>query len=88
LSTAAHHASALTFTAGLAHRRDQTQSGAEYDPDRPLHHIIAGVDANLSMLGNTRSKSNNIVGPALSFPVHTVNNSSRHRVNSCLILSL
>lgn len=57
LSTAAHHASAVTFTAGLG-RRDQTQSGAEYDPERPLHNMIAGVDSKLSMF---QSKSNNMV---------------------------
>ncbi|KAH8989592.1 hypothetical protein EDB86DRAFT_2942000 [Lactarius hatsudake] len=45
LSTAAHHASALTLSAGLAgrgERRDVSLSGAEYDPDRPLQDLIAG----------------------------------------------
>lgn len=51
LSTAAHHASQLTFSAGLgprAHRRDVSLSGAEYDPDRPLHGIIAGISSPFS----------------------------------------
>lgn len=63
LSTAGHHASAITFTAGLAGRRrgDQTQSGVEYDPDRPLHNMIAGVDSKLSMFGNTFTKSKHMV---------------------------
>lgn len=49
MSTAAHHASALTLSAGLgggrAARRDISLSGAEYDPDRPLHAIMAGVNS-------------------------------------------
>jgi len=53
MSTAAHHASALTFTAGLGGgrtaRRDPSLSGAEYDPERPLDRIIAGVNGKLSM---------------------------------------
>lgn len=51
-STAAHHASALTFSAGLAHahRRDPSESGAEYDPDRPLGEIIDGIDSRFSLL--------------------------------------
>lgn len=61
LSTTNHHASALTFTAGLTGRgRDHTQSGVEYDPDRPLHNMIAGVDSRLSMF---QSKSNPIFDP-------------------------
>ncbi|KAF6747965.1 hypothetical protein DFP72DRAFT_972051 [Ephemerocybe angulata] len=47
MSTAAHHASAVTLTAGLGGgrgaRRDVSMSGAEYDPDRPLNQIMAGV---------------------------------------------
>ncbi|KAJ3560987.1 hypothetical protein NP233_g10476 [Leucocoprinus birnbaumii] len=55
LSTLAHHASAVTLSAGLgggraaAARRDTSISGAEYDPDRPLHEIIAGVTSKLSV---------------------------------------
>ncbi|KIY46586.1 hypothetical protein FISHEDRAFT_75505 [Fistulina hepatica ATCC 64428] len=49
ISTAAHHASAVTLSAGLAGRRgngrrDVSLSGAEYDPDRPLHDIIGAID--------------------------------------------
>ncbi|TCD64523.1 hypothetical protein EIP91_003990 [Steccherinum ochraceum] len=46
ISTAAHHASALTLSAGLggrAGRRDVSLSGAEYDPDRPVQNIMAGM---------------------------------------------
>lgn len=53
LSTAAHHASQLTFSAGLgarAQRRDVSLSGAEYDPDRPLNGIIAGISSPFSAL--------------------------------------
>ncbi|KAI9465634.1 hypothetical protein BJY52DRAFT_1245223 [Lactarius psammicola] len=54
LSTAAHHASALTLSAGLAgrgERRDISLSGAEYDPDRPLQDLIAGMGNQFSLLG-------------------------------------
>ena len=46
MSTAAHHASAVTITAGLARsgRREPSFSGAEYDPERPLQDIIAGME--------------------------------------------
>ncbi|KZP31422.1 hypothetical protein FIBSPDRAFT_849381 [Athelia psychrophila] len=63
MSTAAHHASALTLSAGLrgrggGARRDMSLSGAEYDPERPLGAIIAGVDSRYSMFGDqSRSKS-------------------------------
>lgn len=51
-STAAHHASALTFSAGLAHARglDPSESGAEYDPDRPLGDMIDDIDSRFSLL--------------------------------------
>ncbi|TFY70332.1 hypothetical protein EVG20_g2673 [Dentipellis fragilis] len=60
-STAAHHASALTLSAGLGgrgHRRDISLSGAEYDPDRPLQDLVAHVDSRFSLLEgeNTRSR--------------------------------
>jgi len=63
LSTAAHHASAVTLNAGLGPRRgDDTRSGAEFDPERPLQNIMAGAE-RLSMLGNnTTSKSIHSVG--------------------------
>ena len=61
MSTAAHHASALTLSAGLrGHpgvRREVSLSGAEYDPDRPLGEMIAGVDSRLSMFDVDPSKS-------------------------------
>ena len=61
ISTAAHHASALTLSAGLGGgrgaRRDVSLSGAEYDPERPLHAIIAGVNSKHSMFDWDRSKS-------------------------------
>ena len=58
ISTAAHHASAVTLNAGLGPRRgDETRSGAEFDPERPLQNIMAGAE-RLSMFGNnTTSKS-------------------------------
>lgn len=58
VSTAAHHASAVTINAGLGARRgDDTRSGAEFDPERPLQNIMAGAE-RLSMFGNnTTSKS-------------------------------
>lgn len=61
LSTAAHHASALTLSAGLGGgrgvRRDVSLSGAEYDPDRPLHAMISGVDSKLSVFDIEPSRS-------------------------------
>lgn len=61
ISTAAHHASALTLSAGLGGgrgaRRDASLSGAEYDPERPLHAMIAGVNSKHSMFDWDRSKS-------------------------------
>jgi len=61
VSTAAHHASALTLNAGLgggraARQRDPSMSGAEYDPDRPLHAMIAGVNSKHSMFDPDPSK--------------------------------
>jgi len=63
VSTAAHHASAVTLNVGLGPRRgDNTRSGAEFDPERPLQNIMAGAE-QLSMLGNnTTSKSIPSVG--------------------------
>ncbi|KAJ7212269.1 hypothetical protein GGX14DRAFT_448485 [Mycena pura] len=60
ISTAAHHASALTLSAGLAGRggkREISLSGAEYDPDRPLHNMMAAVDPKLSMFDMDPSRS-------------------------------
>ncbi|KAG6844373.1 hypothetical protein H0H87_007365 [Tephrocybe sp. NHM501043] len=67
LSTAAHHASALTLSAGLgggrAGRRDTSLSGAEYDPDRPLQKMMAGVDPKLSMFDIEPSRSRYLGNP-------------------------
>ncbi|KAF7365369.1 AAA family ATPase [Mycena venus] len=60
ISTAAHHASALTLSAGLGGRggrREISLSGAEYDPDRPLHNMMAAVDPKLSMFDMDPSRS-------------------------------
>jgi hypothetical protein len=65
VSTAAHHASALTLSAGLggrAGRREISLSGAEYDPDRPLHDMMAAVDPKLSMFDMDPSRSRYEVG--------------------------
>ncbi|KIK59609.1 hypothetical protein GYMLUDRAFT_60144 [Collybiopsis luxurians FD-317 M1] len=68
MSTAAHHASALTLTAGLGGRGlrrntgDVSQvslSGAEYDPDRPLENILSGreLDSRFSVFDLDPSRS-------------------------------
>ena len=54
VSTAAHHASALTLSAGLAGRAAANLSETEYDPDRPLQRMIAPVDRSRD---GVRSKS-------------------------------
>ena len=60
VSTAAHHASALTLSAGLGGRgtrRDVSVSGAEYDPDRPLHGIMAGITSRINTFnGDTKTR--------------------------------
>jgi hypothetical protein len=60
LSTAAHHASVVTLTAGLngrsGRRRDISMSGAEYDPDRPVDGIIAATNTKFSVLDDTSSR--------------------------------
>ena len=59
LSTAAHHASALTLSPGLAgrgERCDVSFSGAEYDPDRPLQDLIASIGSQFSLLGADPSR--------------------------------
>ena len=77
LSTAAHHASALTLSAGLAgrgERRDISLSGAEYDPDRPLQDLIAGIGNQFSLLGADPSR--HAVGFFLLTPLQKVDNGS------------
>ena len=65
LSTAAHHASALTISAGLGGgrgvRRDLSLSGAEYDPDRPLQGIVAGIAGRFSAFDANSTRSRQIV---------------------------
>ena len=61
ISTAAHHASALTLSAGLAGRgtrRDVSMSGAEYDPDRPLTGIIPGFGTRIPGIDDSARSSN------------------------------
>lgn len=63
-STAAHHASALTLSAGLGgrgSRREGSISGAEYDPDRPLQNIIAGFGSRMPSLDVDLTKSKHYV---------------------------
>jgi hypothetical protein len=71
MSTAAHHASAITLNAGLGGgrgaRRDISMSGAEYDPDRPLNQIMAGV-GRMSMF-DEQSKSKNVSYPPNEKPL-------------------
>jgi hypothetical protein len=66
MSTAAHHASALTLSAGLRGRNSYNHttgraspSGAEFDPDRPLQDMLDRRIANgISLVDATgRSKS-------------------------------
>lgn len=60
MSTAAHHASGLTLSAGLhgrGHRREVSLSGAEFDPERPLRDLIGGVDSKLSVFDADPSRS-------------------------------
>ncbi|THH31182.1 hypothetical protein EUX98_g2995 [Antrodiella citrinella] len=69
MSTAAHHASALTLSAGLGGRggrRDISLSGAEYDPDRPVQGIMAGMNRkgggrSLGHSGKTKQTSQTTV---------------------------
>jgi hypothetical protein len=52
VSTVGHHASAVTIGAGLGgrgQRREVSLSGAEYDPERPLQDMIAGMDSRFSI---------------------------------------
>ncbi|KAF9235173.1 hypothetical protein BU15DRAFT_65077 [Melanogaster broomeanus] len=73
MSTVAHHASAVTITAGLGRggRREPSISGAEYDPERPLQDIMAGMGSKIS-IGDVygRSKSRNTVTANYDISVH------------------
>ncbi|PIL22329.1 hypothetical protein GSI_15017 [Ganoderma sinense ZZ0214-1] len=71
LSTAAHHASALTISAGLgggrAARRDLSLSGAEYDPERPLQGIMAGIAGRVKGFDANSTKSRQITASVVDF---------------------
>ncbi|KAH9891935.1 hypothetical protein C8Q73DRAFT_763436 [Cubamyces lactineus] len=70
LSTAAHHASALTISAGLGGRggrRDLSLSGAEYDPERPLQGIVAGIAGRLKGFDANSTKSRQITASVVDF---------------------
>ncbi|KAG6372822.1 hypothetical protein JVT61DRAFT_7229 [Boletus reticuloceps] len=77
MSTAAHHASAVTITAGLARngRREPSISGAEYDADRPLQDIIAAHHAGSD--AEDAEKSQDIPRPKLSETLQRVGFSPR-----------
>src|SRR5258708_591216 len=69
LSTAAHHASALTLSAGLGgrgERRDISLSGAEYDPERPLQDLIAGIGTKFTSFNPEKGPSRHAVCPLVS----------------------
>ncbi|RDX49872.1 hypothetical protein OH76DRAFT_1403113 [Lentinus brumalis] len=70
-STAAHHASALTISAGLgggrAPRRDLSLSGAEYDPDRPLHGIMSGIAGRVRGFDANSTRSRQITASVAEF---------------------
>ena len=71
LSTAAHHASALTLSASLGgrgERRDISLSGAEYDPERPLQDLIAGIGTKFNLFNAERGPSRHAVSPPVSCP--------------------
>ncbi|KAH9923578.1 hypothetical protein B0H21DRAFT_797396, partial [Amylocystis lapponica] len=70
LSTAAHHASALTLSAGLGGRgtrRDVSLSGAEYDPDRPLQGIMAGINSRFSGLDMDSTNPRHLTSKTVDF---------------------
>ena len=84
LSTAAHHASALTISAGLGggrgYRRDVSLSGAEYDPDRPLQGIVAGIAGRFAGLDANSTRSRQIVRPPPFYLALPLNPATRLQV--------
>jgi hypothetical protein len=73
MSTAAHHASRLTLTAGLTGRggrRDPSISGAEYDPERRVQDMIADVDSRFSAFGFDGFKSKSVCSEVLPLLEH------------------
>jgi hypothetical protein len=85
VSTAAHHASALTLSAGLGLgkgvRRDPSVSGAEYDPERPLGEMMAAMDG-FSLFDVEPSKSRYPVSTVFSLRLTTHSSQARHIVRS------
>ncbi|KIM72446.1 hypothetical protein PILCRDRAFT_829734 [Piloderma croceum F 1598] len=72
MSTAAHHASALTLSAGLrghagGGRREVSMSRAEYDPDRPLGDMTVAAGSRFSMFNIDASKSRYQAASAIAF---------------------
>ncbi|OBZ71751.1 hypothetical protein A0H81_08633 [Grifola frondosa] len=79
ISTAAHHASALTLSAGLggrATRRDVSLSGAEYDPDRPLQGILSSMNTRFSRFDVDSTKSKHITSNVVDFDPLVVNDTA------------
>ncbi|KAJ3559487.1 hypothetical protein NM688_g313 [Phlebia brevispora] len=76
ISTAAHHASVLTLSAGLGRgpRRDISVSGAEYDPERPLQGMVDGITSRISAFNIEDTKSKNI--PTVDFDPLVVDDSA------------
>ena len=68
LSKAAHHAGALMLNGlgGRGERRDVSLSGAEYDPERPLQDLIAGIGTKFTLSNAGREPSRHAVSPPVS----------------------
>ncbi|KAI9456150.1 hypothetical protein F5148DRAFT_984542 [Russula earlei] len=84
LSTAAHHASALTLSAGLAargERRDVSLSGAEYDPERPLQDLIAGIGTKFNLSDAEKEPSRRVSNVA-PFPMMGNTAELNHQIRS------
>lgn len=69
MSTAAHHASALTLSAGLRGRSCTTgRVSQEFDPERPLQDMLnSRIADGISIFDATKSKSRNEVHTLLLF---------------------
>jgi hypothetical protein len=53
--------------AGRGERRDASLSGAEYDPDRPLQDLIAGIGSQFGLLGANQAPLRHQVHLSLTF---------------------
>ncbi|KII90515.1 hypothetical protein PLICRDRAFT_39079 [Plicaturopsis crispa FD-325 SS-3] len=77
-STAAHHASALTLSAGLGgrggRRADVSISGAEYDPERPVGEMIA--NGRFSMFDDAERSRSKQAAASLNFDPLVVDDSA------------